>query len=100
MNACEQSKRILRSLGFREVAVHQKQVRLRRFSQAPAEFLGLGKQAHAETFRQNPMNIIQDAWIGVQDCDLRLAAVLCLYWPFLSRAYHLSFPHTCQNNLS
>jgi hypothetical protein len=58
MKMREQGERILPRFIVAKVAVHQKQIRLRRFSQAPAEFLGLGIQAHAEAVRENPMNVI------------------------------------------
>ena len=46
MNIREQAEGILVRLIVGNVAVHQKQIGLGRFFQAPAEFRGLGIQAH------------------------------------------------------
>ena len=76
MNIREQAEGILVRFIVGNVAVHQKQIRLGRFFQASAEFASLGIQAHAETVRKNPVNIVQNRRIGVKDCDLGLACAL------------------------
>src|ERR1039458_9948195 len=88
MNIREQAEGILVRFIVGNVAVHQKQIRLGRFSQAPAEFVGLGIQAHAEIFRKNPLNVVQNCRIGVKNCDLGLAWARNLHRPHILCARH------------
>ncbi len=90
MNIREQAEGILVRFIVGNAAVHQKQVGLGRFFQAPAELVGLGIEAHTETVRKNPMNVVQNCRIGVKNCNLRLGAVLSLHWPHNLRAHHFS----------
>jgi hypothetical protein len=72
MNIREQAEGILVHFIVGNVAVHQKQIGLRGFLQAAAEFVGLGIQAYVEVLRKYPVNVVQNRRIGVKDRDLGL----------------------------
>ena len=94
MNIRKQAEGILVPFIVGNVAVHQKQIRLGRFSQAPAEFASLGIQAHTEAVRKNPVNIVQNRRIGVEDCDLGLAWARSLHRPHNLACSPFSHLHT------
>ena len=76
----QQAKCVLPGEVPANVPIHQQQARLGRLPQAPEQLRGLGKQAHAEALRKDPVKVIQDCRIWIQSCDLRLALALRLHW--------------------